>query len=175
MIKLRIRGIKDGEHIIEERYPAEKIKGIYPEFKGDVLLEGKLRKLGKRYSFVGTARSVATLVCDRSLQEFDKEIEAEIKISFLADSDLFTMIESGKADDEEITENVVHEDDSFIDLDEEISEELAVSIPMKRVSPEYEDLDIEDIYPEHSKDAESKEDNDQIDERWEKLKKLKLN
>ncbi|MFP4527079.1 MAG: YceD family protein [Candidatus Kapaibacterium sp.] len=175
MIKIRIQGIEDGEHTIHEAYPAVEIKGMFPEFTGEVVIDGKLRKFGKRFAFTGTAKSTGKLVCDRSLKEFNKDIEADIKVSYMADNTLYAMIESGEIDPDAQNEIIIPEDQNFIELDEEVSEQLAVSIPMKRLAPEYEDLEIEDIYPEHTHEDEPEEDEKEIDSRWENLKKLKFN
>ncbi len=177
MLQIMVKGIGDGTYDIDTACAVGRLKGIYPEFYGDVTLEGQLKVLGNRYTVVAKVSCMAKLLCDVSLEDYKEEISAEIEIAYLANTDLY-YTQKEQDDDDYEREIVIHEDDKFIDLTDEVTQQLNVSLPMKRVSPKYRDKDIEDIYPEYteSNDEEDKKDqNDDIDERWSALKKLKLN
>ena len=175
MIKIYIQGLKDGFYDIDMMNPVTDVDEIFPEFFGNITVKGKLRKFGKRFTFTGSIVCNAKLICDLSLKEYIQEIRGELNTSFLADSVLFRLHEAENSTDDE-TERIIHEDDKFIDISPEVREELAISIPMKRISPEFADKDFEDLYPQYSTkyksfDPETVEE----DQRWSVLKKLKLN
>lgn len=169
MIKIRIHGIADGRHEIDISVPAAEIDEIYPEYIGDVRLTGTLRKIGNRFSFVGEAACTALLTCDRTLKKFEQLVTAEIKASYLADT---VQYRDGDEEVDEFEDNIIHEDQEFIDLTVEVREQLAVAMPMKKIAPDVEDKELEEIYPDYA--AGNKKDS-MPDDRWEALKKLKSN
>ena len=179
MIKIYIQGIENGLHDIDMQIPVEEVEELYPEYFGNIHLIGKLRKFDKRYTFKGEAKCNAALICDISLKNFTKDITADINLSYLADTFLYQI---SKQSDSEIkkegNEIIIAEDDKYIDLTNEVREELAVSMPMKRVAPEYEGKSFEEIYPQYSPNSQAKKKKvkkGEIDDRWEPLKKIKLN
>ena len=174
MVKIFIQGLKDGEYQVENLTPVSKIPDMYPEFIGDVAFTGTLKIIGKRYSISGVAKCTARLVCDLSLNEFDQIIEANIKFSCLADNDLYYL--RLKEDKEDGEQNIIHEDDKHIDLTSDVREELLVSLPMKRVAPEFRDKDFDEIYPEFSAKKMKKKDKKrvEVDDRWAVLKNIKI-
>jgi uncharacterized metal-binding protein YceD (DUF177 family) len=174
-----IKGIGDGTYDIDTACAVGRLKGIYPEFYGEVTLKGKLKILGKRYTIDAQVSSMAKLLCDVSLEDYNEEISADISVAYLANTDLYYARQDEDNEDFE-TEIVIHEDDKFIDLTEEVTQQLNVSLPMKRVAPKYRDKELEEIYPEFTDSSdkdntENKDQNEDIDERWSALKKLKLN
>jgi len=188
MILIAIQGMSDGARDVELEFPVDKIDNILPEFFGNITLKGTLRRLNDRFAFAGKASCMARFVCDRSLKEFDMLIEAEISISFLRenDSDKIDMNKIGKHSDEaEFEVNIIKHDDKQIDLTEEVIQGLAVSIPMKKISPEYEDVDFNEILlgqtgrkVEENNDegiTNIVEENTNIDDRWSELRKIKTN
>ena len=62
--------------------------------------------------------------------------------------------------------HIIRDDELFIDLSDEVRQELALSLPMKRIAPEFRDKEWEDIAPEVATE---------IDDRWKALKGLNLN
>ncbi len=175
MIKIRIHGIKDGIHEVNEIVPVSEVAGMLPEFFGNVSFVGKLRKIGKRFTITGFAECQIKLICDLSLEEYTDIISSEINVSFIADTELF-LLNRENYDDPDI-ERAVHEDDEFFDISDDVREQLTVSIPMKRIAPQYRDKTFADLHPEFSAEInETAPDEEvQIDERWSALKKIKLN
>jgi|YNPBryulayer2012_1023412.scaffolds.fasta_scaffold28260_1 uncharacterized metal-binding protein YceD (DUF177 family) len=175
-MKIRIHGIKDGIHDVREIVPVEEIEGMLPEFFGNVSFVGKMRKIGKRYTITGFAECNIRLICDLSLEEYTDTVSSEIKVSFIANTDMF-LLQSGQSDDPD-AERAVHEDDEFFDISNDVREQLAVSIPMKRIAPQYRNKTFADLHPEFSAEITeniSTNDEEQIDERWKALKNIKLN
>jgi len=173
-MKVRIHGIADGLYKIEEEMPVSKLAEMMPEFFGNIRFEGDLRVLGKRYTIIGKAQCTALLVCDISLEEYEELIETEIIIAFIADTVLFNLNNDNLPSSD--GERVIHKDDEYFDLTDDIVEQLSVELPMKRVSPKYRDKSFGDIYPEFaSKSTESEAAPETEDNRWAALKNVKLN
>ena len=110
-------------------------------------------------------RGVAHLVCDRSLEPFDFPLEIQRKI-------LFKYGEEEKELSEEII-LITHKKVS-LDIGQFLFELIVVSLPMKRLHPKFQNevLQESEIQLVYSSPVDSKEE-DTIDPRWEKLKKLK--
>jgi uncharacterized metal-binding protein YceD (DUF177 family) len=72
-------------------------------------------------------------------------------------------------------EIIIREDDKYFDMTQEVCEQLAVRLPMKRIAPEFAEVEFEDLYPEYSIKKEKEVFKDELDERWAPLKKIKLN
>lgn len=174
MLKVRVHGIKDGLHEIDETADVSTIEDIFPEFIGQIELKGNLRKLGKRFSFSGTAECQALLLCDISLTEYREMIKTDIKISFIADTELYLL--QGENEYNEKDEYAIRDDEEYCDLTKEVCEQLSLKLPMKRIAPNLRDKKFEEIYPELAADSENAgKKEEQLDDRWAALKKLKLN
>lgn len=162
MLRLPIQGLQDGQASVQLTANVREIDGIFPEFSGEISLTGTVRKVGKRYSFKGEATCMATMICDRTLNEFTEKITAPVTADYLADTQVFLMQEGEK----EGEMHIIRDDELFIDLSDEVRQELALSLPMKRIAPEYRGKEWEDIAPEIATE---------IDDRWKALKELNLN
>jgi uncharacterized metal-binding protein YceD (DUF177 family) len=166
MIKIFIQGLKDGEYDIDIESPVSEVPDMFEEFFGNIHVEGKLRKFAGRFTFIAEVECLAKLICDRSLTEFEENIETDIKLSFKADG---YKTNDSVSETEEILFNP---DDKYLDITNEIREILIISLPMKRVAPEYRKKDFSEIFPDYTvKKAEV----GMIDDRWEALKKLRNN
>jgi uncharacterized protein len=170
MIKIYIKGLKDGLHDVELSEPVNAVPELSEEFFGDIEIKGKLRVLGNRFNLVGSAICKAKLICDRTLKEFEQDIVAELTLAYLVNS---TGIEIVGMDDND-KERMISKEEKYLDITDDVREELIISIPMKKVAPDIEDKDFEDIYPEHSATKNKKVDKD-IDDRWSALKDIKIN
>lgn len=171
MLRFRIHGIKDGKHEIKLEEDVKTIKDIPEEYTGKVQVDGILTKIGKRFTYVGTVKCNARLICDISLDEYTEEIETDFEFSFLANNDIYFLNKAKGALEAESGEIILHEDDQEVDISEPIRQELFLSLPMKRISPAYRNKSIEEVYPEF---MDTSEKNQNIDERWEGLKDINL-
>lgn len=168
MIKILIHGIKDGQHDISLDIPTDNIDGLEQEFFGTVHITGKLIKVANRFSFIGLAKCDAKLICDRTLKEYVETIIAELNISFISDNRRFALLDDSNSSEDEI---IVREDEKHFDLSDEVRQQLAINIPMKKLSPDVADKEFEEIFPEIASDKSDKVP----DERWALLKNLKIN
>lgn len=169
MLKVFIQGLKDGVYEVEVECPVEQIADMFPEFSGIVRAKGSMRILGKRHTINVVAECEAKLVCDISLEEYTENITATLDVAYIADEELFTI--GADSDIAAAEERIIHPDNKYIDITEEVREELCVNLPLKRIAPAYRDQDLAEIFPDLVQDNTSAP----IDDRWANLKNIKLN
>lgn len=135
-------------------------------FKADVELDKHETFIEAVFKIAGDAK----LICDRSLDPFDYPVNFKKKIVF----------KYGNAD-EELSDEIImiHRDTDTLELGQYIYEFIGLEIPIKKLHPRYQhEMDMDEeaegkiIYT--SGDTIHDPDSDEnIDPRWEKLKKLK--
>lgn len=134
-------------------------------FAADVILDKRETFIEATFKVKGTTR----LVCDRSLDPFDHPMEFEKKIIF----------KYGEAN-EELSDEIImiHRDSDTLEVGQYIYEFIGLEIPIKKLHPRYQD-EVEDelsegkvIYSSETRTPDT-DDGEDIDPRWEKLKKLK--
>ena len=116
-------------------------------------------------------KGTAQLICDRSLEPFDYPIKTHKMVVFKFGDE-----------DREITEEImlIHRDTVSLELGQFIYEFISLAVPMKKLHPRFtEDEEDEEsetgkiVYSSLSNEENDRGDDDDIDPRWEKLKKLK--
>lgn len=170
MIKIDISGMANGEYEFDITAPIRTVECAFEEFYGDIVLNVNVKRLGLRYNVKCSAEAMARMTCDRSLRDFEEKISCGFDLVYKADTKLF--LESGKSSEIE-KEIIIREDYKYIDITQEVIEHLALQLPMKRVAPEFRDKEIEEIFPEISRDRIYKQNS--VDDRWSKLKDIKIN
>ena len=135
-------------------------------FKVDVALDKRETFLEASFSIKGSAK----LICDRSLDPFEYPMDLTPKIIFKYGDE-----------DKEISEDVVmiHHGTDTLELGQFIYEFIALSIPMKKLHPRFQNGLEEESNEEgtivYSSEKEVKKEDGEIDPRWEMLKKLNKN
>lgn len=134
------------------------------QFDTVVTLDKRETLIEADFSIRGNAR----LTCDRSLEPFDLPMDFHRKI-------LFKYGEEATELSEEIV--LITRDQASLDVGQYLYELITVNLPMKRLHPRFRDEpeseeSIRLVYSSPADDKENKED-EPIDPRWEKLKKLK--
>ncbi len=172
-----IKGITDGKYPVEVNAIAERIQDIFPEFRGELQATGTLRKYGKRYLFDLTATATAHLLCDMSGEDFEEQITAHCSLEYIADTHLALMQEDSSNDRE--PPFYIRDDNTSIDITEEIRQELAVMLPLKRISPAYRDKEFDEVFPEFAAQttdeiSSAADDEPALDPRWAALKSIKF-
>lgn len=122
--------------------------------------------LDKKTSFIDLAFSIVgniQLICDRSLDSFDFDLETENEI----------VLKYGE-ETEELSDEVemVPYKIQFFNVARYIYEFISVAIPMKKLHPRYANEPVEDQIIFSSQDDDEVEKSE-IDPRWSELKKLK--
>ena len=158
MLNIRIHGISDGTHKIELSAPSKVVPYMFPEFFGDVRVSGELTKSGRRYKFTGKATCKANLVCDISATDYVEEIQTDLMLALIIDTELYFEQKKDIIDyDKEVA---LHEDDEYFDISELVKDELAVSLPMRRIAPEFKNKSFADLYTESTNPASDFDNSD---------------
>lgn len=132
-------------------------------FNATVVLDKRETMIEASFHIIGTAR----LICDRSLEPFD----------YPMDVNRMMMFKYGQ-EEKELSDEIVMitHDQVSLDLGQYMYELIGVELPMKRLHPKFgedslEESEIQLVYSSPKEENENEED--AIDPRWEKLKKLK--
>jgi hypothetical protein len=163
-----IKGLVDGKYPVELVAPIQQIEHIFPEFTGELKITGMLRKHGKHFLLDLVAETKAQLLCDVSGEEFEETIVAECSVEYIANTQL-ALLKMEDADRE--PPFYIRDDETNIDITDDIRQELAVRLPLKRVSPKYRDKEFTDVFP-HYADNPNTENTPKLDDRWAALKKI---
>ena len=145
-------------------------KSFFEEFGKDLLEEGQFDAtvvLDKHETFIEgkfDVKGTARLVCDRSLESFDYPLDFSQRIVFKFGT------EEGEVSDDIV---VISHDKQSLNLGQYLYELIGVSLPMKRIHPKYQEEENESKPGEIIYTSSTQNDGDEIDPRWEKLKKLK--
>jgi uncharacterized metal-binding protein YceD (DUF177 family) len=108
------------------------------------------------------------LECDRSLDKFDHSIDLEKRM-------IFKFGEEDREIDDEV--EMISKDRQSIDMSKFFFEFISMAIPMKRLHPRYmnEEQTNEELYFSSEEKFDLDDQKEEIDPRWEALKKLRDN
>lgn len=164
-------GLKNGKHTFQfeidqaffDLFEAEQ-EFSNPRITANVLMDKHSTFLEFWINISGTVG----LQCDITGDYFDHPIENEIKI----------LVKFGESYDDSNEEVItIVENDHAFNVAQLIYEDVLLSIPMKKLSPNIsaEDLEILERFSPKESEEPSEEDSqtDNVDPRWEALKKLK--
>ena len=164
---INILGLSKGVH----QFDFQLVEDFFKKYGLDVITKGKFAAtviLDKKETFIDADFNVegkASLICDRSLDEFDFPMSISRKI-------VFKYGEEPKEVSDEII--IITHDQQKLDVGQLMYEFIALEIPIKKLHPRFEN-ETEDetegkiIYTSSTGEP----DVEAIDPRWEKLKKLK--
>lgn len=167
---INIVGLSNKEHHFQYEFGDE----FFRKYGTNLVSEGKFQVdvlLTKHETFIEVEfkiRGTARLICDRSLEPFDFPMESDNQIVFKYGDEF-----------QEITEEIIiiPRDTATLELGQYIYEFIALGIPLKKLHPRFKDETDEDdsegkiVYS--SGTSEEKKDEEEIDPRWNILKKLK--
>jgi uncharacterized metal-binding protein YceD (DUF177 family) len=163
-------GLKNGKHVFKfeidktffQLFDTEQ-EFTNPKITADVFLEKHTTFLEFEIKVHGTV----VLVCDITNDEFDYPIENEIKI----------LVNFGEEYDDSNEDVItIPASDHAFNVAQLIYENVQLSIPMKKISPNVSDEDLEILNRFSPKDIEeSEEEEHDSDPRWDALRKLKDN
>lgn len=162
MLTVDISSLSEGIHHLDFSPSATDVD-LDPSTFEDVEVEAELQYHLDRILVKLTARAVAELTCDRTLQPYDQPVEGHYSLLFGPPS----MV--GQEGDEFEEVRPLTPSDQEIDLTDVVRDTILLSLPQRRVAPgaEEEEIDREFGAPEDGEEAE------EIDPRWSKLRKLR--
>jgi uncharacterized protein len=167
--RINIVGLSNKEHLFHYEFGDE----FFDKYGSNLVSKGDFQvdlRLNKHETFLEAAfqiKGVAKLICDRSLEPFDYPIENTHKIVFKYGDK-----------DEEITDEIIiiHRDTASLEVGQYIYEFIGLSIPLKKLHPRFQEEEEENpdgkIIYSSAEPLESK-NGEEIDPRWNILKKLK--
>jgi uncharacterized protein len=170
--KVNIIGLSNKVHHFDFEFGDE----FFAQYGTDIVSKGSFKAdvtLDKHETFIEAIFKVqgeAMLVCDRSLDPFKHPVKFEKKI-------LFKYGEKTEELSDEII--MIARDSDSLELGQYIYEFIVLAIPMKKLHPRYQnENDAESaegkiIYSSGRDSFDADSGDDEIDPRWEKLKKLK--
>ena len=129
-----------------------------PKLVADVLMEKHTTFL----EFWITTSGTVNLTCDITNDQFDHPISSEMRL----------LVQFGEEyDDSEEEVITIPRNDHAFNVAQFIYEEVMLAIPMKKISPNISDEDIENL--EKYKPQEETEKEPEADPRWDALRKLR--
>ncbi len=151
---------------------------FFRQYGSDLVSKGNLRVdvvLDKHETFIEAEfkiKGTTVITCDRSLEPFDYPIWTNKKLLF----------KYGETD-EEISDEIVmiNRDTATLELGQYIYEFIALAIPMKKLHPRFKAEELTEdetaegkiVYSSDSPSGDDEKGDDDIDPRWNILKKLK--
>lgn len=157
MLRVRIAPLPVGIHRETLRPDAADVD-LDPDTFRDVELDVLLDLSERRVLASVTARATARLECDRTLDLYDQPVEGTHAVLFSADA---PEVPSGDDDVRPLADDATH-----VDLTDAIRDTLVLALPLRRVSPAAEALDIPTAFGGPA-------DDEPADDRWAALKALR--
>ena len=167
---INIVGLSNKQHHFDYEFGDE----FFSKYGSDLVSEGSFHVdllLDKRETFLEAdfkIKGIAKLVCDRTLEPFDYPILSTHKMVFKYGDE-----------DQEITDEImiIHRDTVALEVGQYIYEFIGLAIPIKKLHPRFQDEEDDEgtegkiVYSSEKPQEQKKEDD--IDPRWNILKKLK--
>ncbi len=162
-MKIRISQMEEGHHTFVESENPQAI-GLEDEsrFSRDVDVRVEVDKRGKNYYIQQIVHTKARFECDRCLEPFVKDLDAEYRVVYTSDTEFLEL-------DEDI--RYVAPEQSEIDITEDIRETVLLAIPIKLLCKH----DCKGLCPHCGANLNVESctcAEEMIDPRWEALKKL---
>ncbi len=130
--------------------------------KGNLSVSATLEKSERLIRAIFNIKGTVELVCDRSVKKFDHPIEVRHE-------HLYKFSEYNEDDTEDISH--ISANTESIDLGQLIYEYISINIPMKKIHPDHKNENQEGFFYK-TEVKEKKNSDEDIDPRWEALKKL---
>jgi uncharacterized protein len=159
MLPVEIHALPDGVH---ERtlHPSPQDLEVDPEVFDDIAVDLRLDVAGRRIVAQIDVRAKATLECDRTLVDFEQPVAGAHTVLFAPPDQL-----PGGATDDAVP---VPDEATILDLAPPVRDTLLLALPVRRVAPGAEDLEIPTAFG-----ADTDESGRPIDPRWEALRALR--
>ncbi len=162
-MKINISNLSEGVHEYEFEENPSSIE-LDERFSRPVVAKVGIEKRRRQLFLTGHIKTFGKFVCDRCLDNFEKEIEVDYRMTYVYD-----MEDAGEIDRGEIT--VIHTSTNEINIAEDVREYILLSVPLKLLCKD----DCAGLCSTCGANLNQgacgcpKED---IDPRWEKLKKI---
>ncbi len=160
MVRINIARLKEGKHDFRLTPSAEAVE-LKPEEFEHIEVHVQLDYRGEKIFVALEASAVATLECDRTLQLFQQPVSGTYQLLFAPPGFV------GKIGEEWEEIRPFTPEEREIDLTDVVRDTLLLALPMRRIAPGAEDMEIPLQFGAPS------EEEDMVDPRWAALLKLK--
>lgn len=168
MISIDTRSLKEGFQLLEFSPTTEELlpegadggkgeEGTLPTFR-DAQVEVQVTVDGEQFVIRVFAQAIAELICDRTLEPFDKAIRGKYTVCFMPES----MMDKDAEDDDVVA---LPKDSHEIDLTDIVRDTLMLAVPVRKIAPGAEELDLPTTFGEATEED--------IDPRWKGLEQLR--
>ena len=127
-MKINISNLSEGVHDYEFEESPSSIE-LDERFSKTVSVQVKLEKRRRQLFLTGHVKTSGRFVCDRCLDEFDKDMSVDYRMTYVYDAH-----DAGEVDKDELT--VIHASTNEIKIDGDIKEYLLISVPLKLLCKE---------------------------------------
>ena len=158
MFRVPIAHLSDGLHT-ETLSPSADEVGLDPSVFSDVTVELRLDVRDRRVLAAFDVRATATLECDRTLEMYPQPLEGRHAVLFVPPGSASL---DGDGDEDVLP---LPSDATELDLTAPVHDTLLLAVPLRRVSPAGEALELETQYGADDTEAER-------DTRWDALRAL---
>lgn len=166
-MKIRIIGLEEGNHPFDIREENLRMSGNDYIFD-NVSLLGELIIHTNKVNLKGSLEANVELNCDRSGKDFTEKIKKEVDYVFKFNTKGIEIL------DDDIDNSLFKLEGNQLIISDLIYEELLLSIPLKKIAPEYRDVDFDKLFPDFTAKIEKKDDKKDAST-WNELKKLNFN
>ena len=160
MLRIDIAGLSEGLST-ETLHPEADTLGLDPDLFSALEVDVQLDIAARRIMASFQACALATLVCDRTLDPYTQRICGNHTL-------LFVPPEQITGDEPDETLRPLLDDDDEIDIGDAVRDTLLLALPLRRVAPDAEDIEIPTVFG-GERDAEGR----LIDDRWDALRRLR--
>lgn len=163
-LEINVSRVTDGKHEYAFIAPARDL-GSSEAFPGDVRVTAELERQGKQFLLTAQVESRGAFICDRCLRGFERDIHGQFRTLFVPEGF------SREALDETDEVRTLAADALVITLDDDVRQSVELAIPWKLLCKE----DCRGLCRSCGKDLNEGMcgcESEEIDPRWEPLKKL---
>jgi uncharacterized protein len=157
MLRIRISTLNEGENQLQLLATAESLE-LPPDTFSDIQVDCRIHAAPQRIVVHLETTCTARLVCDRTLVEFDETLTGSYSVVFTTED----------VDAEGRESGLVHfaPSEDELDLTDSVRDTILLSVPLRKVAPQAEGLDLQTSFGSSEEDTGS-------DPRWEVLRQLK--
>jgi uncharacterized protein len=163
MLTVDITELSDGIHQLEMDPTADQA-GLDPTTFEGLHVDAELQCHRDRILVKLHATATARLTCDRTLKDYDQPVEGQYNLLFGPPS----MVGQEGEEFEEV--RPLQPSDNEIDLTDVVRDTLLLALPQRQIAPGAEDEPIAQEFGAPEEDEAEEED---IDPRWDELRKLR--
>jgi uncharacterized protein len=161
MLRIETHGLTDGLHALTLRPDAEALD-LDPAVFSEIEVALRLDVADRRILAAFEARATACLECDRTLVAYRQPVEGSHAVLYAPPE----VLPPGSEEDDSVAP--LPADATTLDLTGPVRETLLLALPLRRVAPEAEALEIPTVFG-----AALDEGGEQVDDRWDALRRLR--